>query len=223
MDDRLLNLPWEIQLTLGAGYLAYLIACFGMRDHHKPADVTFGTLAFGLCAASALALVPPAIGWPRAAIAITAPLLAALLWRLWLGDALRRLARAINLSWSDDTPSAWYRVTQTNRQHFVAQITVILEDGSVLGCADTRPFASAPYGPCVLGANGDIALYVTHARRPDEDQFIERARVRDPFHGDDLTYIPASRIREMRIRLLDGATGSVPAAGEPPAAEAAAP
>lgn len=223
MDDRLLNLPWEIQLTLGAGYLAYLIACFGMRDHHKPADVTFGTLAFGLCAASVLALVPPAIGWPRAIIAITAPPLAALLWRLWLGDALRRLARAINLSWSDDTPSAWYRVTQTNRQHYVTQIIVFLDDGTVLFCADTRRFVTSPFGPCVLGANGDVALYVTHAERPGDGSFFERDRVRDPVHGDDMTYIPAARIREMRIRMLDRATGSAPVAAEPPAAEAAAP
>lgn len=223
MDDRLLNLPWEIQLTLGAGYLAYLIACFGMRDHHKPADVTFGTLAFGLCAASVLALVPPAIGWPRIAIAITAPPLAALLWRLWLGDALRRLARAINLSWSDDTPSAWYRVTQTNRQHFVTQITVFLDDGSVLCCKDARQFAQAPYGPCVLGANGDIAFYVTHIERPGTGCFTERSDVRSSWYGDDMTYIPANRIREMRIRMLDGSTGSARAAGEPPAAEAAAP
>lgn len=219
MDDRLLNLPWQIQLALGTGYFAYLIACFGMRDHHKPADVTFGTMAFGLCAAAVLAL-PGFHGWPRVIAAGLAPILAALLWRLWLDDALRRLARAINLSWSDDTPSAWYRVTQTNRRHYVTQITVFLDDGSVLCCRDARQFAEAPYGPCVLGVNGDIAFYVTHAEQPGSGCFSERTGVRNPWYGDDMTYVPASRIREMRIRMLDGPTGSAPAAAEPPAEEA---
>src|SRR3546814_2103205 len=50
MDEKLLSLPWQIQVALGAGYLAYLVAYSGIRDHHKGIDVPFRAIAFGLVA-----------------------------------------------------------------------------------------------------------------------------------------------------------------------------
>jgi len=49
MEDltKLVNLPWATLLTLASGYAAYYVANVGVRDHHKPVDVTFSTLVFG--------------------------------------------------------------------------------------------------------------------------------------------------------------------------------
>jgi len=215
MDEKLLNLPWEVQLALASGYAAYMLAYVGIREHHKAIDVTFRTLAFGLCATAVLALVPAYVGWPRAVAAVLVALMGGALWRFFLAEAMQRIVRKVNLSWSDDTPSAWARVTQHNSRHFVTQVSVHLDDDSWLFCDAAGAFGDAPFGPCIFGTNGDIALYVTHSAASGEGVEAVTNTVRDPYHGDELTWVPASRIRKVSVRLK----GSVSASSE--AAEAA--
>ncbi|MDO7837147.1 hypothetical protein Q4610_19050 [Sphingobium sp. HBC34] len=207
MDEKLLNLPWEIQLALGSGYVAYMLAYLGIREHHKAIDVTFRTIAFGLCATAVLTLLPARFGWWRASAAIVVAIVGGGLWRFFLADAMLWVVRKIDLSWSDETPSAWSRITQHNRKIYYCQITVHLEDDSVLFCNDTRPFADAPFGPCILGPNGDIALYVTHRCEPGAKKFVAIDGIRDQYHGDELTFIPASKVRKVKVRLLKRPTG----------------
>jgi hypothetical protein len=219
MDEKLLNLPWEIQLALGSGYLAYLLAYLGIREHHKAIDVTFRTLAFGLFATAVLKFVPAQLGLWRAGGAIAAALAAGIAWRYALADALQWSVRKTNLSWSDETPSAWSRITQHNRRIYYSQIRVQLDDDSWLACDDTRLFADAPFGPCTLGPSGDVALYVTHKCPRDARDFVAVEMVRDPFHGDEITYIPAPRVRSVSVRLLRHASGSDAVAVEPQGVE----
>lgn len=58
MEDltKLVNLPWATLLTLASGYAAYYVANVGVRDHHKPVDVTFSTLVFGFFSAFVYAI-----------------------------------------------------------------------------------------------------------------------------------------------------------------------
>lgn len=210
MDDKLLNLPWEIQLALGSGYAAYMLAYLGIRGHHKPIDIAFRAIAFGLVATAMLKLLPVRFGFWRIAAAAIAPLIAGLLWRKWFSEWLRWVARLINHSWSDETPSAWHRVTQQNSRFAYSQLSIQLDDDSRLYCCDLRDFADAPFGPCLIGPDGDVALYVTH--KCDRDGEIEAVTdVRDPQHGDELTWVPASRIRKVRVRLWRPPTSSAPA------------
>lgn len=97
----------------------------------------------------------------------------------------------------------------------MSQISIQLDDDSWLFCDDTRQFADAPYGPCVLGPNGDVAIYATHKCQPGED-FVEDSDVRDPHHGDKLTYVPASKIRRVSLRMLKGTKSSAAGAEEFP-------
>ncbi|HEX8262858.1 MAG TPA: hypothetical protein VF547_08290 [Allosphingosinicella sp.] len=214
MDEKLLNLPWEVQLALASGYAAYMLAYVGIREHHKAIDVTFRTLAFGLCATAVLALSPSQLGWPRAVAAVLVALMGGVLWRFWLAEGMQRAIRNVNLSWSDDTPSAWSRVTQHNSRHFVTQVTVHLDDDSWLFCDATGSFGAAPFGPCIFGTNGDIALYVTHSAAPGEDFKAVGNAVRDTHHGDELTWVPASRIRKVSVRLKGSVNASSAEAGQ---------
>ena len=87
-------LPWQLQLVLASGYVGYLLAFVGIRHTHKAADTVFGTLAFGLFALAALALVPASWHWAVAGgLAISAALLAAVLWRWIVRGLLRRALR----------------------------------------------------------------------------------------------------------------------------------
>ena len=87
MDEKLLSLPWELQLALGAGYLAYAAAYVGIRRHHQSADIFFRALAFGLLAWAVLALMPMNRPWFRAASAIGAAVIRAAAHRPALFDA----------------------------------------------------------------------------------------------------------------------------------------
>lgn len=207
MDEKFLSLPLEIQVAVGSGYLAYALAYLGIKDHHKPIDTAFRTIAFGLCATSVLTLLPATYGFWRIAAAVLASLIGGALWRYWIADGMQWLVRKADLSWSDETPSAWSRITLHNSRTYVSQISVHLDDDSWLFCDDTRKFADAPYGPCVLGPNGDVAIYATHKCRPGED-FVEAPDVRDVHHGDKLTYIPANKIRRVSLRMLKSAKSS---------------
>lgn len=222
MDEKLLNLPWEIQLALGSGYVAYMLAYLGIREHHKAIDVTFRTIAFGLCATGVLTLMPASCGWWRIATAITAAVVSGILWRCWLADAAHWLLRKLDISWSDETPSAWSRITQHNRRIYYSQLSVQLDDDTWLFCDNTRPFADAPFGPCTLGPNGDIALYVTHKCGPGTE-IVAVDDVRDPYHGDEITYVPASRVRKLSVRLLPRANALAAVAVEPRAEVEVAP
>lgn len=51
IDASLINLPWATLVTLASGYIGYFIANVGLKDQHKPIDITFSTLIFGLFAA----------------------------------------------------------------------------------------------------------------------------------------------------------------------------
>ena len=106
MNEAFLKLPLAVQIALGGGYLAYLVACAGIRQHHTATDAIFRSLAFGLPATAVLAWAP---SYPilRPICAIAASLLAGALWR-WRGARWsRELLSASNVSWSDDISTAW--------------------------------------------------------------------------------------------------------------------
>lgn len=222
MDEKFLSLPWEIQIALGSGYLAYALAYLGIKDHHKPIDTAFRTISFGLCATSVLALLPASYGFWRIATAVLASLLAGALWRYWIADGVQWLIRKADLSWSDETPSAWSKITLHNSRTYVSQVSVQLDDDSWLFCDDTRKFAESPYGPCVLGSNGDVAIYATHKCLPGQE-IIEDPDVRDVHHGDKLTYVPAGKIRRVSLRMLKSAKPAAEAEVELPVAAEVAP
>lgn len=120
------------------------------------------------------------------------------LWRK-IGRPIYSFAlRKSGLSFSNDDPSALATLF-ADTKHDVGQIAVRLDDGRWLRCDDTRPFASCPFGPCVIGPEGDVALYLTHV---DESDGTSRPQttVLDQKYGDRIVYVPASRITEITMR-----------------------
>lgn len=209
MDEKLLNLPLHIQLALGSGYLAYLVAYAGIRQHHTPSEVVFRSIAFGMAATAIMLWAPEAPAtlnawkhpfWrPATALAVTVAIGA--LWR-WRGMRWSRTAlRKLNVSWTDDIPTAWLSVTATETDISPTQIVVDLDNGRTLMCDDTRQFSGAPFAPCVYGLDGSIAFYVT-AERPADGDWVERTEIRHDIEGDMLTYVPASAIKRVQLRLI---------------------
>ena len=198
MIPDLQNLPWQIQASLASGYVAYVIAYAGSRARLQTIDTAFITLAFGLVATAALFLLadhPPAI---RVPVAFVAACIAGGIWRKWGRQLVRFTLRVMDVSWSDDEPSALSTLSN-NTRHRVTQVAVMLDDGRWLQCVDAAKFANAPNGPFLIGPNGDVALYLTHEDGPNGES-KEQPSVRDEEYGDRITYVPASRIRCINIR-----------------------
>ncbi len=207
MDDKILGLPFHLQLALGSGYLAYLIAYAGIRQHHTPIEVFFRAVAFGMAATAIMLWAPEAPralnSWKhpvwRPVTAFLTTVLIGAFWRWrgrrWSSSALRWL----NVSWTDDIPTAWLSVTATDTNVTPTQIIVDLDNGRTLLCEDTRIFETAPFSPCIYGLDGSLAFYVT-AERPLNGEWIETEDVRHS-EGDLLTYVPASAIKRVQLRL----------------------
>jgi hypothetical protein len=195
-DLDFLKLPWEIQVALASGYAAYSLAYTGLRDRQRTIDVAFLSLVFSVPATLVFYVLKlPAASIPLAFVAATAT---ALIWRRILRPLVFPILRKLNVTWSNDDPSA-LATLEDNSKVRVTQIAVHLDDGTWLRCDDVNQFEGAPFAPYALGPNGDIALYLTHEETPD-GELKPQSTVRDPDYGDRITYVPAARIKQIVIR-----------------------
>ena len=218
--DKLLSMPVAIQIALGSGYLAYLIAYAGLRERHTATDAIFRSAAFGLAATAVLTTLDGRSIWVKLG-AVAATIVVGIVWRWVVMEATRAAFRHTDISWTDDIPTAWLSVTATRTNAKVSQLAVDLEDGRTLLCEDTRRFRDAPHGPCVFGLSGDLALYVT-AEMWADGCWVEHDRVLDDVEGANLTYVPAGKIKRVEMRLWTTATEKGAAAAAGPANSGAA-
>jgi hypothetical protein len=203
--ELLLNQSWSTLLLAASGYVAYYVANVGIRDHHKAADITFSILVFAFVAAFAfyfsrwivdLSLVV------SSGITFLFAMIAGALWRAVGKPRFERLLRATRISHSDDLPSAWMALFGERR--VATQLTVQMKDGTWLMCDDLSKFGSSPNGPCVLGAKGDILMYVTDKRTDKQSKrglgFVPVVHPIDEQWGHDITYVPADQIVRVDLR-----------------------
>lgn len=198
MSAELIQLPWNILLPLACGYAGYFVAHIGVRGHHKSIDVTFATLVYGFIGM----LIYQGVLDNRWGVIVSS--CAAFLGTIVMGGAWNSFGRAWSLkclrlakvSYNDDLPTAWLSLFQTD-QTDATQLAVRLTDGTWMYCDNLHEFAHKPNGPCVLGVEGDVLMYVTRKVRSAIETEFEVAL---PDWGDDITYIPADSISQLRLR-----------------------
>lgn len=199
MAIDLFKLSFTVQLAVASGYLAYLIAYAGIRQHHTTADAVLKSFAFGILA-SAL-MTHGYQSWLTPVIAFALSIVSGVLWR-WVGmNAWAWITRKAGISWSDDIPTAWISVTATRTDASPSQVAVELTDGRILLCEDTRLYGDCHQGPVTFGLSGDVAMYVTDECRPN-GEWIEKDDPRHADEGDLITYLPASQIKRVEVRYL---------------------
>lgn len=199
MNDALL-LPWSVQTALAAGVLGYFVAYRGIRAHHNTVETAFLSLAFGMIARLTQYALRDHDPTVSVGVAFGVTLIAGALWRLIGINLAASVARGLDLSWADDSPSAWAKL-QTNSRAPISQIAVLLDNGTWLSCDDTRPFADLPNGPFTLGTDGDIALYPTHMRPEGGDRKEVNATLNSA--GARITYVPATQVKRVTLRFAD--------------------
>lgn len=201
MNPDLIKLPWETLLTLASGYAGYFIANVGVRDHHKTIDTAFTTLLFGFLAIFVYSGLKIQFNWGIAyasLVAFGASLGSGALWAKWGRKWFYKTLRRCRISYNDELPNAWMSLFGL-ADVTVTQLSVKLKDGTRLSCANTNSFVNQPNGACVLGAKGDILMYVTHCQPPGRDEY-ELDCVTDAEWGAEITYIPADQIARIEVR-----------------------
>ncbi len=133
IDASLINLPWATLVTLASGYIGYFIANVGLKDHHKPVEITFATLIFGLFSSIAYqGTILLGLGeYPAALAAVIYSFACGAYWRKYGRRLMYRYLRDHDISWSDYTYSAWQQMFG-HTQYRVTEIFVYLKDGSGL-------------------------------------------------------------------------------------------
>ncbi|HEJ9423272.1 TPA: hypothetical protein SMO99_001395 [Proteus mirabilis] len=199
-DASLLNLPWATLVTLTSGYIGYFIANVGLKEHHKPIEVTFSSLIFGLLSM----MVYQAVMWSglNAWLATPPALLCAFIcgvfWRRYGRKWMYKFLRDKDISWSDNTHSAWQRMFDQHG-YYISEGYVYLKDGTVLLSEHPGHFEGQPGGAFVLGAEKDVLMYVTHEKKLGNDKWLKK-EVANKNWGVMATYIPADQIAMIRIR-----------------------
>jgi hypothetical protein len=206
--QALLNLPFGALAIIGSGYIGYRIAFTGKDKTHATIDVIFLSFVFAALAKfasgslrpSLSTRLPPAISEILVAVvSLLVVIFAAALWRRFgefhVFSALRRL----KVSHSDRYHTAWETITLRSGV-YPSQLIVRKKDGSSLMSEKLSDFSEAPFGPCVFGSDGSIALYVTDFKslNSDWEKTVDGAT---PDWGQPITYVAASEISEIEVRM----------------------
>lgn len=201
IDASLINLPWATLVTLASGYIGYFIANVGLKDHHRPVEITFATLIFGLFSSIAYqGTILLGLGeYPAALAAVIYSFTCGACWRKYGRRLMYRYLRDHDISWSDDTNSAWQQMFG-HTQYRVTEIFVYLKDGSGLLSRLPGNYEEWPNGPFTLGNHGDISLYVTHRKSINGDDWVEYEGVVHQSWGALATWVPADQIARVDIR-----------------------
>ncbi|ECG5643193.1 hypothetical protein E1K64_15735 [Salmonella enterica subsp. enterica serovar Poona] len=210
IDASLINLPWATLVTLASGYIGYFIANVGLKDHHKSVDVTFSTLIFGLFSAAVYQafLWCGANAYFSAFPAVVLAFCAGAFWRKHGRRFMYNFLRDHDISWSDDTGTAWQQMFGLI-DYRCTELFVILRDGSGLRSSPLANFEGLANGPFCMGNNGDVILYITHYKPADRENWVEYdpEAVVDESWGALASWVPADQIARIEIRRVKSCSG----------------
>jgi hypothetical protein len=197
-----LALPLYLQVTLGCGYLAYVIAYAGKRNEEKTLDILLGTVLLSLPSTivwlgSDYWALPE---WGKVLEALVVALLVGVAWRKWGMNAWFGLMHQYRVSNSDINKTTWQRITQ-DMQAVPTQLQVVLNSGVIYMCEDVQAYSDAVIPRYRTDLEGNVALYVS-CWFDEEGIRHENESVRYHGWGDELTYIPASEIKQVIFRIV---------------------
>lgn len=215
---ELTKLPFDIQIILAAGYLAYRLATAGLDRTHRAADTVFQVFVYGSVAYLAYTLAKPHAGLaPAMAAAALGALAAAALWRACGRNAVVWVLRKLNVTRENYMPSTWDNIIQSPQTW--TYVSVYRDDDVTFESDLANLPECLPLAGIDVDAGGNIALYVTRTIAPNGDvtDFGTRGAL-DKLVRAHLTYIPARNIKNVTVSFAtDLSPSEDSSAGEPPA------
>ena len=183
------------QVALGSGFLAYALAYAGFREGHYAVDAVFITLIFSVVASLVFTVASPIGLWGATALFTLG---VAAFWRVLARRWCLRMLSLLHIHREDGVHRAWAQIVQTDKS--VGQCSVHTKDGRVLYLNDRPKFKGLLWDGLYLGGDGSVVMIVEEEEFPDG-----RTEVRDGITSADwgtrMTYLPASAIERVNIRL----------------------
>lgn len=187
-----------LQTAIGAGYLAYVTAYAGFRKDHSAADQISITLVFSsLALVFANSLTSLSDGW-RVAATLASIILLGIVWRILGRPTWHWLLSAMKIHREDGVYSGWAALVQTTRG--VSQATILTADGKKLHLADRDPYRNYDWGGLYLCGDGSVTMIVDSETDANGVE-VSREDIADADWGARFTYIPASQIRRVELRM----------------------
>lgn len=198
---ELLSLPLDTIAVLAAGYLGYRLAYTGKDSSHSAVDTVFLSLVYALVAKLVLQsdqLLPQALRPVVLPLAIAAAVLVAAIWRKWGEREVSKALGRLGVSQSDRHNSAWDTILAYDNLGLTT-LVVRKTDGSQVRCWPLADFANERFGPCILGQDGSVALFITHFCTASDPTWIDD-NPRTGQSGAAMTFIPVTQISEIEFR-----------------------
>lgn len=200
--QELLQLPWQIQIVIVSGYLSYRVAYAGRSSAHRATDIVAIILCFGGVALAAFEVIHRQIDGIQgqaiaSAAAIIASLLSAAIWRRFVSGWANYAIKAISRSQEDGYATAWDTIVQKERLLY-SQLNLTLTNGDIYESYPLGRFNKWSNGPCVLGGDGSVAMYVTHITPAGGTR--REVNLLETEEGKRITYVPSGSIREIDLR-----------------------
>lgn len=192
-----IDLGTAVQISLGAGYLAYCTAYAGFRRHHQTRDTIFISLVFAAIASTIISLAQSLGTIPAYILAVVVSLVSAAVWRWFARELWQKTMEASKIHREDGVETTWETLVQTKK--IVDQISVHLSDGRVLYLNDRPKYAGMPWNGLYLGGDGSVLMIVEEEELPDGTEEIRQGICSD--WGTRLTYLPAAQITRVNLRL----------------------
>lgn len=202
MNDlaSLLNLPFDTLFIVAIGYLGYRAAYIGRGVGKNAVETVFLSAVFAMLAKAATLILSAADAdpWVAYPVAAASVLIAALVWRRWLQELSFRCLRHLGINDHDGFTSVWDSMLARPLPP-PSQLLVRLKSGKLLMCDEVSRFNNCPLGPCLLGEDGSVALYVTHVMTDEAEGWVEMEPVHEKW-GAAMTFVRADQISEVEIR-----------------------
>ena len=196
--DKLLELPFELQAMLVAGYLAYRISVTGRDTDITAQDSFFQILVFGFVGWFVAKALPIENNILVVFIVIFGvSLFVGIAWRAfgrrWFFNAMRKLG----VHTSDGTDNALTSIVHGEDKLRWGNVVVFTKDGHIYTSNIGKVIEEGvPTNETFIDTKGNIAFYVTRIERPDAtgDDFPIKT-------GEDaiITYIPKTEIQRIDI------------------------
>lgn len=193
--QEIIQLPLQVQATLVAGYLGYIVLKRDYRKTEKSADMWLLILVLGLPTAIIVQLCDSMSAYLSVFIA---PILA-FIWVKWLDSSWRQFLYHNQVSHRLNEGDTWNTLS-SHKGVVATQITLTRKDGSCYLCQSTARFNDEPFAPFVMDDDG-IAFYVTDFMGKDDKNWETVQDVKlSPEYGSLLTYFPREDIKFLEMR-----------------------
>lgn len=193
--QELLQLPLQVQATLVAGYLGYIVLKRDYRKTEKLSDMWMLILFLGLPTALTVQLCDS----PWAYLAVLSGPLLAFLWLKFAEASWTNFLYRNRISHTMNSGDTW-KTLSAHKGVAVTQISLIHKDGKCYLCDSTARFNDDVFAPFIMDEDG-IAFYVTDTRKEGDEEWSVIPDVKlGPEHGSMITYFPRDDIKFLDMR-----------------------